>query len=343
METEKTPNFTIIVADSPNEEALASIDEKAAKKQAEVKHTEEILERVKAIKAGQIHVYPADVQALYGEYNAVLRTKLIAAVLDACRSEISKNIKPVIIDKYGRSQYAIAEDCGLDPTAVAKALKHKFYLPADSCEKFCYKYLNKSVHEVLFGVAKATPLPRNLNFFGQELDKLSSSNGNGAYELCSLYMLCKEIFDKDEGKTLDSLDAPVVEGSALAICKERLFEIADGVFCIPEESAGRILSPNVRAWIRKIQYSAEESCTTFAIMHLAIEFQTTLDYLLVRNYARVGDISYRNEDGEEVVIRDRYVKDIIGMILQMSEYARTDFIRQAWYRLFQITAHTSLL
>ena len=56
MGTEKTPNFTIIVADSPNEEALASIDEKAAKKQAEAKHTEEILERVKAIKAGQIHV-----------------------------------------------------------------------------------------------------------------------------------------------------------------------------------------------------------------------------------------------------------------------------------------------
>lgn len=343
MEIEKVPDFTIVVADSPDEEALASIDAKAAKKQAEKKHTEDILERVKAIKAGQVNVYPADVQALYDEYNAVLRTKLIAAVVDACRSEISRNIKPVISDKYGRSQYAIAEDCGLDPTAVAKALKHKFYLPTDSCEKFCYKYLNKSVHEVLFGVAKATPLPRNLNFLGQELYKLSSSNGNGAYELCSLYMLCKEIFDKDEDRAGDSLDTPVVEGNALAICKERLFEIADGLFCIPEESAGRVLSPNVRAWIRKIQHSAVESCTTFAIMHLAIEFQTTLDYLLVRNYARIGDISYRNEDGEEVVIRDRYVKDIIGMILRMSEYARTDFIRQAWYRLFQITAHTSLL
>lgn len=343
METEKIPDFTIIVADSPDEEALASIDEKAAKKQAESKHTEEVLERVKAIKAGRVHVYPVDAQTLYDEYSAPLRTRLIAAVLDACRSEISRNIKPVLIDKYGRSQYAIAEDCGLDPTAMARALKHKFYLPTDSCEKFCYKYLNKSVHEVLFGVAKATPLPRNLNFLGQELDKLSSSNGNGAYELCSLYMLCKEIFDRDEGRTVDSLDAPVVEGSALAICKERLFEIADGVFCIPEESAGRSLSPNVRGWIRKIQYSAVEGCTTFAIMHLAIEFQTTLDYLLVRNYARVGDICYRNEDGEEIVIRDRYVKDIISMILQMSEYARIDFIRQVWYRLFQITGHTSLL
>lgn len=335
METEKIPDFTIIVADSPDEEALASIDERAAKKQAESKHKEEVLERVEAIKAGRVHVYPVDAQALYDEYSAPLRTKLISAVLDACRSEISRDIKPVLIDKYGRSQYAIAEDCGLDPTAMARALKHKFYLPTDSCEKFCYKYLNKSVHEVLFGVAKATPLPRNLNFLAQELDKLSSSNGNGAYELCSLYMLCKEIFDRDEGKTVDSLDAPVVEGNALAICKERLLEIADGVFCIPEESAGRTLSPNVRTWIRRIQYSAVEGCTTFAIMHLAIEFQTTLDYLLVRNYTRIGDICYRNEDGEEIVIRDRYVRDIIGMILQMSEYARTDFIRQAWYRLFQ--------
>lgn len=39
METEKTPQFTIIIADKPEEEALASIDSssssKAAKKQAE--------------------------------------------------------------------------------------------------------------------------------------------------------------------------------------------------------------------------------------------------------------------------------------------------------------------
>lgn len=343
METEKTPNFTIIVADSPEEEALASIDEESVKKRTESTHAEDVLERVNAIKAGQVRVYPVDVEVLYNEYNASLRTKLAAAVFDACRSEISRNVKPVLRDKYGRSQYAIAEDCGLDPTAVARALKRKFYLPTDSCEKFCYKYLNKSVHEVMFGVAKATPLPRHLNFLGQELYKLSSSDGNGAYELCSLYMLCKEIFDKDENGIRDSLDTPVVEGRALAICKERLLEIADGVFCIPEESAGRVLSSNVRGWIRKIQYSTVEGCTTFAIMHLAMEFQTTLDYLLVRDYTRFGDISYRTEDGEEVVIKDRYVKDIIGMILRMSESARTDFIRQVWYRLFIRTAHTSLL
>lgn len=337
METEKTPNFTIIVADTPEEEALASIDTsrsaKAAKKQAEAKHAEEVRERIEAIKAGQVNVYPVDMQALYEEPNSVLRTQLIAAVLDACRAEIARNTKSVISDKYGRSQYAIAEDCGLDPTAFARALNHKFYLPLDSCEKFCYKYLNKSIHEVLFGTAKATPLPRHLNFLGQELYKLSSSDGDCAYELCSLYMLCKEILAKDEGGHQYSLDAPVVEGSARAICRERLFEIADGVSSVPEESAGRFLSPNVRTWIRRIQYSGEGSCTPFSIMHLAIEFQTTLDYLLVRNYAQVGDISFRSEDGKEIVIGDRYVKDIFGMILQMSEHARTDFIRQAWHRL----------
>lgn len=68
-------------------------------------------------------------------------------------------------------------------------------------------------------------------------------------------------------------------------------------------------------------------------MHLAIEYQTTMDYLLVRNYVQVGDICYRDEDGSEVIIKDRYARDIFGMILQMSEKARTEFIRQAWYRL----------
>lgn len=57
METEKTPQFTIIVADKPEEEALASIDSssssKAAKKQAEAKHAAEVQERIKSIKAGQ--------------------------------------------------------------------------------------------------------------------------------------------------------------------------------------------------------------------------------------------------------------------------------------------------
>lgn len=282
-------------------------------------------------------------QALYEEPNAVLRTRLIAAVLDACRDGIGRDVKEVISDKYGRSQYAIAEDCRLDPTGFARALNHKFYLPLDSCEKFCYKYLNKSIHEVLFGAAKATPLPRHLNFLGQQLYKLSVSNRDGKNELHSLYMLCKEIFDKDDRAIQYSLDAPVIEGNALAICRERLFEIADGVFCIPEEGAGRVLSPNVRTWIRRIQHCAKESCTTFAVMHLAIEFQTTLDYLLVRNYAQIGDISCRNEDGKEIIIRDRYAKDIFGMILLMSENARTDFIGQAWHRLFQITGRMSLL
>ena len=57
METEKTPQFTIIVADKPEEEALASIDSssssKAAKKQAEAKHAAEVQERIKSIKTGQ--------------------------------------------------------------------------------------------------------------------------------------------------------------------------------------------------------------------------------------------------------------------------------------------------
>lgn len=108
----------------------------------------------------------------------------------------------------------------------------------DSCEKFCYKYLNKSIHELFFGVSKATPLPRHLNFLGQELDRLSDAGSDGAYELCSLYILCKEIFDRDENKFQNSLDTPVVEGAAFAICRERLYEMADGVFSIPEEALG---------------------------------------------------------------------------------------------------------
>lgn len=44
-----------------------------------------------------------------------------------------------------------------------------------------------------------------------------------------------------------------------------------------------------------------------------------MDYLLVRNYVQVGDICYRDEDGSEVIIKDRYARDIFGMILQMSE------------------------
>lgn len=337
METEKTPQFTIIVADKPEEEALASIDSssssKAAKKQAEAKHAAEVQERIKSIKAGQEKVYPVDVQSLYEVSNPTLRTKLIAAVLDACRGEIMQRTDAVIKEKYGRSRYAIAEDCGMDQTALARTLNRRFYLPMDSCEKFCYKYLNKSIHELFFGVSKATPLPRHLNFLGQELDRLSDAGSDGAYELCSLYILCKEIFDRDENKFQNSLDTPVVEGAAFAICRERLYEMADEVFSIPEEGAGRVLSSNVRAWIRKIQYSEEANGTTFAIMHLAIEYQTTMDYLLVRNYTQVGDICYRCEDGSEVIIRDRYARDIFSMILQMSEKARTEFICQAWYRL----------
>lgn len=338
MSTEKTPNFTIIVADTPDEVALASSNakrevEKEAKKQAEEKRVAEVQNQINAIKSGQIRMYPIDMQSLYDEPNSVLRSKLISTVVDANRTEIARNTKSYINDKYGRSQYTIAEDCGIDRTAFAKSMNHKFYVPLDSCEKLCYKYLNKTVHELMFGAPKVTPLPRHLNFLGQELAKLSESDGDGAYELCSLYMTCKEIFDKDSDRNDDLLSQPTAEGAALAICKERIFEIAGGLFSLPEESAGHSLSPNVRSWIRKVTYSENERCTIFSIMHLAIEYQTTLDYLLVRNYAQLGDICCRSEDGADILITDRYAKDIISMILQMSEHARAEFLRQAWSRL----------
>lgn len=103
METEKTPQFTIIVADKPEEEALASIDSssssKAAKKQAEAKHAAEVQERIKSIKTGQEKVYPVDVQSLYEVSNPTLRTKLIAAANRCC---YQRKIWPFPVCNSGR-------------------------------------------------------------------------------------------------------------------------------------------------------------------------------------------------------------------------------------------------
>lgn len=326
--------FEVVVKDVP--EVVPSkrrATTKTLDKEAEDARIAECLQRIEDIKKNHNGTYPLDIEALRSESVATLRNKAMSAEIESARWQISKIVSKFLSDTGDFRKVALAEDCGVDSGQFARALRTRFSMPPDALAVFCYRYYHKTAHELMFGAPMPTPLPRYLQKFALALNDIIQKDSQ---LLLELYVGCVSTYSNDEKHALPVKEGGSPAGTAIRILRERLYEIADDKYCLPVDATTNFLTANTRATIKKILYDGENNyiSSIFFMMKLAIEYETTLDYLMVQNYAEIGDLSVIAKDGKQVIISDRYVKGIIGMTLMMSEEKRQEYLGKTLSKLF---------
>lgn len=324
-------DFKVIIADSsPVDDPKSKRTGKSIDKEAEEARKAEVLKQVETIKKNHSGTYPIDISAIQSEHNALLRDAILSAEIDSARWKISERITEYLSEK-GFPKVALANDCGVDAGQFARALKTRFSMPPDALAVFCYKYYRKTAQELMFGAPRPTPLPRYLEKFAVLLNDLREKD---QYSLCSLYVSCADIFKEDNAAAKPIVTGGSPSGTAISILRNRLIELADGVYMLPVDATKNFLSSNTRVTIQKLLNDGENNYigSIFFMMKLAVEYDTTLDYFLVQDYTALGDVC-AHMDGQEVLITDQYVKAILGMVLLMSEPKRNEFLSRAWYTL----------
>lgn len=325
MSENRLQPFEIVVEETESPDVLLEegFDRPDEKDRAE--YVAEVRARLAEMKEKHDGPFPIEFDAIRAESDPVLRHDIAAAQIDSARWKVGQRIAAELKEK-GVRKIKVAEVCGCHPSQLTRALSGQFMMPPDSLVILCNRFLFRTVHETMFGAPMVTQLPKHLSLLAREL---TSAKADVRSELHSR---CQEILMGS--KTAANISRP---DDAVSVLKERVIEFADDRYCFVTNAPGRRYVSQLSMAVRKLTLLRDDGKNHIGsllfFMQMAIELGTSLDYLMVRNYARFGDVSYQNKRGGYSEVNNRKVKEIIEMLLDMPEEAMQQFLNEAWSQL----------
>lgn len=195
-----------------------------------------------------------------------------------------------------------------------------FVLPPRSLVKLAYNYLNESCNMLYFGSKGITVLSRHesqlLNILVQ-MDSGSKEDVLGT----AVSMLEK---DREDGTLAESL-------SDIEILRRRLAELASDKYVRPADVTGENTVANIKSVIRKVTSDvAIEAPTIKAIMYIALELRTSIDYLIAPDYSQYTDLRFYNKPDNEVVTDTAALK-IFSLYLRVSDESKARLAALAYH------------